>query len=41
MLIIRLNMPKADYPQTDVHTEVLNRVIGDILRSICAEITDR
>ena len=30
-------MPTADYPQTNYQTERINRVIGDFLRSVCAE----
>ena len=33
----RLDMYTADHPQTDGQTERVNRVIGDVLRSVCAE----
>ena len=33
----RLDMPTADHPQTDGPAELVNRVIGDVLRSVCAE----
>ena len=35
--LARLDMYTADHPQTYGQTERLNRVIGDILRSVCAE----
>uniref|UniRef100_A0AAV1TAM1 Integrase catalytic domain-containing protein n=1 Tax=Peronospora matthiolae TaxID=2874970 RepID=A0AAV1TAM1_9STRA len=37
----RLNMSTADHPQTDGHTERVNRVINDILRSVCADTPRR
>ena len=33
----RLDMSTADHPQTDGQTGRVNRVIGDMLRSVCAE----
>ena len=33
----RLDMSTADHQQTDGQTERVNRVIGDVLRSVCAE----
>ena len=33
----RLDMSTADHLQTDSQTERVNRVIGDVLRSVCAE----
>ena len=32
-----LDMSTADYPQTDGQTERVNCVIGDVLRSVCAD----
>uniref|UniRef100_A0AAV1VIK4 Integrase catalytic domain-containing protein n=1 Tax=Peronospora matthiolae TaxID=2874970 RepID=A0AAV1VIK4_9STRA len=37
----RLNMSTADHPQTVGQTERVNRVINDILRSICADTPKR
>ena len=37
----RLDMSTADHPQTDGQTERVNRVIGDILRSVCAKTPKR
>ena len=34
-------MSTADHPQTDGQTERVNRVIGDVLRSVCAETPKR
>ena len=34
-------MSTADHPQTDGQTERVNRVIGDILRSVCADTPRR
>ena len=34
-------MSTADHPQTDGQTERVNRAIGDILRSVCAETPKR
>ena len=33
----RLDLSTADYPQTNGQTERVNRVINDILRSVCAD----
>ena len=41
MLGTRLDMPTADHPQTDGQTERVNYVVGDILRSICADTPKR
>ena len=37
----RLDMSTADHPQTDGQTEQVNRVIGDILRSVCRHTPKR
>ena len=37
----KLDMSTVDHPQTDSQTERVNRVIGDILRSVCAETPKR
>uniref|UniRef100_A0AAV1T4X3 Integrase catalytic domain-containing protein n=1 Tax=Peronospora matthiolae TaxID=2874970 RepID=A0AAV1T4X3_9STRA len=37
----RLDMSTADHPQTDGQTERVNRVINDILRSVCADAPRR
>ena len=37
----RLDMSTADHPQTDGQTERVNRVVEDVLRSVCAETPKR
>ncbi|GMG17781.1 unnamed protein product [Phytophthora fragariaefolia] len=37
----QLDMSTADHPQTDGQTEGVNRVVEDVLRSICAETPKR
>ncbi|GMF52190.1 unnamed protein product [Phytophthora fragariaefolia] len=41
VLDTRLDMSTADHPQTDGQTERVNRVVEDVLRSICAETPKR
>ena len=41
MLGARLDMSMADHPHTDGQTERVNHVIGDILRSVCANTPKR
>ena len=37
VLVLRLDMSTADHPQADGQTERINRIIGDVLRSVYAE----
>ena len=37
VLDTQLDMSTADHSQTEGQTERVNRVIGDVLRSVCAE----
>uniref|UniRef100_H3GZA0 Integrase catalytic domain-containing protein n=1 Tax=Phytophthora ramorum TaxID=164328 RepID=H3GZA0_PHYRM len=37
----RLDMSTTDHPQTDGQTERVNRVVEDVLRSVCAETPKR
>ncbi|GMG15864.1 unnamed protein product [Phytophthora fragariaefolia] len=41
VLDTRLGMSTTDHPQTDGQTERVNRVVEDVLRSICAETPKR
>ena len=41
MLGTRLEISTADHPQTDVQIELVNRVIGAILRTVCADSPKR
>ncbi|GMF19394.1 unnamed protein product [Phytophthora lilii] len=41
VLDTRLDMSTADHPQTDGQTERVNRVVEDVLRSVCAEMPKR